>query len=53
MVNQTGISLKNNINIFMFGGSTIEGDGAGSQENTIASQLERLLNKDRPDKCYP
>lgn len=46
-------SLKNNINIFMFGGSTIEGDGAGSQENTIASQLERLLNKDRPDKCYP
>ena len=46
-------SLKKNVNIFMFGGSTIEGDGAGSQENTIASQLERLLNKNRPNKCYP
>ena len=46
-------SLKKNVNIFMFGGSSIEGDGAGSQENTIASQLERLLNKNRPNKCYP
>ena len=46
-------SLKNNINIFMFGGSTVEGDGAGSQENTIGSQLERILNENRSDKCYP
>ena len=46
-------SLKKNINIFMFGGSTIEGDGAGSQENTVASQLERILNENRSDKCYP
>ncbi len=46
-------SLKNNINIFIFGGSTIEGDGARSQENTIASQLERILNENRSDKCYP
>jgi len=46
-------SLKKNINIFMFGGSTIEGDGALSQEKTIAAQLERLLNENRSNKCYP
>ena len=37
----------------MFGGSTIEGDGALSQEKTIAAQLERLLNENRSNKCYP
>ena len=46
-------SLKKNVNIFMFGGSTIEGDGAKSQENTVASQLEKLLNENRSDECYP
>jgi lysophospholipase L1-like esterase len=37
--------------IFIFGGSTVEGHGAGIAENTIAHQLEKALQGKIGDRC--
>lgn len=39
------------INIIMLGGSTVEGDGANNQEETLPAQLESYLNKNRSSSC--
>ena len=47
------LSLSQTVNVVLLGGSTVEGDGASSEQTTIAKRLEFFLNEERPVGCAP